>query len=56
MATGVTNNELVLLGEDQASESRAYLQDWLQGERPGDVAIRQVFSATDKILRAGRVG
>lgn len=35
-------------------ESRAYIQNWLGGEAPPDLAIRQVFTATDKILKAGR--
>jgi hypothetical protein len=42
------------MGEEQASESRAYIQGWIRDERPGDAAIRQVFGATDQILRAGR--
>jgi hypothetical protein len=49
----LTMHELDVMGEDQASESRAYIQGWLQRERPSDVAIRQVFVATDQILRAG---
>lgn len=48
-------NELDRLDEQTASESRGYVQHWLQGERPPDVAIRQVFGVTDQILRAGRV-
>jgi hypothetical protein len=47
-------HELDVLTEQQASESRGYIQGWLRRERPADVAIRQVFSATDRILRAGR--
>lgn len=49
-------NELGTLDEAQASESRAYIQNWLHGtgERPDDLAIRAVFSATDAILKAGR--
>jgi antirestriction protein ArdC len=50
----LTMHELNVMSEDQASESRAYIQGWLRDERPGDVAIRQVFGATDRILRAGR--
>lgn len=36
------------------SESRAYVQGWLRGQKPGQAAVRQVFSVTDRILRAGR--
>jgi hypothetical protein len=50
----LTMNELEQLTEDEACESRGYIQGWLRKERPPDVAIRQVFSATDKILKAGR--
>lgn len=43
--------------EDQmnASESRAYCQNWLRGGEPSEVDIRQVFSATDGIVRAGQI-
>jgi antirestriction protein ArdC len=42
--------------EDQmdASESRAYVQHWLRGGEPSEVDVRQVFSATDRIVRAGQ--
>jgi antirestriction protein ArdC len=50
----LTMHELGVMGEDQAGESRAYIQGWLRTERPSDVAIRQLFGATDQILRAGR--
>jgi antirestriction protein ArdC len=50
----LTMHELGVMGEEQASESRAYIQGWIRDERPGDAAIRQVFGATDQILRAGR--
>jgi antirestriction protein ArdC len=49
----LTGHELDLLDEGSASESRNYIQTWLQGERPPDLAVRQVFRATDQILRAG---
>jgi hypothetical protein len=49
-------HELGVMSDEQASESRAYVQDWLEDERPNDQAIRQVFVATDQILRAGRTG
>lgn len=48
-------NELDQLPEDAATVSRGYIQGWLRGDRPADHLIRQVFAATDKILRAGRV-
>lgn len=48
-------NELEQLTDDQAYESRGYIQHWLQTDRPPDTAIRQVFSATDTILKAGRL-
>lgn len=38
------------------AESRAYIQDWLAGEEVTDRHIRAVFTAADKILRAGRAG
>ncbi len=50
----LTTNELGVATEEDASVSRGYLQGWLQDQRPSDIAIRGVFSATDKILRAGR--
>jgi antirestriction protein ArdC len=51
----LTTNELGIASEEEAMVSRGYLQNWLQDERPSDLAVRAVFSATDKILRAGRV-
>lgn len=51
----LTMNELGVLDETAASESRGYVQSWLGGERPEDVAIREVFVATDTILKAGRL-
>lgn len=50
----LTTNELGIATEEEAAVSRGYLQHWLRDERPSDMAIRAVFSATDKILRAGR--
>lgn len=48
-------NELeVPQAEWNPSESRAYVQTWLRGEQPDDKRIKQVFSATDAILKAGR--
>ena len=34
--------------------SRAYIQDWLNGEKPEVKAIKDVFRAVSKILTAGR--
>jgi len=51
----LTMNELEQLDEEQASQSRGYIQHWLRNDRPPDVAIKQVFAATDKILKAGRL-
>lgn len=51
----LAGNELGLLDDEAATVSRGYVQGWMAGEQPSDIAIRQVFGATDKILRAGRV-
>ncbi|PPG60289.1 ArdC-like ssDNA-binding domain-containing protein [Rathayibacter sp. AY1C5] len=42
--------------EDQMdpSESRAYIQQWLAGGEPTETDIRQVFGATDRIVKAGQ--
>jgi len=48
-------NELGQLTDEMAMHSRGYIQGWLQDERPPDKAIRQVFTATDQILKAGRI-
>ena len=50
----LTMNELDQLTPELASHSRGYVQGWLRGEQPGDLAIRQGFAATDQILKAGR--
>ncbi|WP_181136341.1 ArdC-like ssDNA-binding domain-containing protein [Rathayibacter sp. AY1F3] len=42
-------------GQMNASESRAYVQHWLRGGEPSEVDVRQVFSATDRIIRAGQI-
>ncbi|AZZ51403.1 ArdC family protein [Rathayibacter festucae] len=43
--------------EDQMdpSESRAYIQSYLRGHDPTEVEVRQVFNATDRIVRAGHI-
>jgi len=50
----LTMNELGQLDAASAYQSRGYIQHWMKDERPPDAAIRQVFSATDLILKAGR--
>lgn len=47
--------ELELLTPEQAEVSRGYVQGWMHDQRPPDPAIREVFKATDQILRAGRL-
>lgn len=42
------------LSEWAPEESRAYIQHWLGDEQVTDAHIRAVFTAVDKILRAGR--
>ncbi|MBV9487125.1 MAG: hypothetical protein JO246_13830 [Frankiaceae bacterium] len=51
----LTLNELDQLTPESASHSRGYIQHWMNAERPSDRAIRQVFAATDTILKAGRL-
>lgn len=36
------------------AESRAYIQNWLRGEEVPEKNIKRVFTATNKILKAGR--
>jgi hypothetical protein len=48
-------NELELMDDESASHSRGYIKHWLGEEQPPEQAIRQVFTAADRILRAGRV-
>jgi hypothetical protein len=50
----LTMNELGQLTDEMATHSRGYIQGWLEGGRPPDKAIREVFRATDLILKAGR--
>lgn len=46
-------NELDAKDQFDAAESRNYIQTWLRNEQPEEAAIKQVFTATDKILKAG---
>lgn len=48
-------NELELMDDETASHSRGYIRHWLGEEQPPDQAIRQVFTAADRILKAGRL-
>lgn len=47
--------EMGMLDEEQATYSRDYIQGWMQGEKPPDAAIRQMFGVTERLLRAGRI-
>jgi len=46
-------NELDVLDQFDAAESRDYIRTWLQGEDPSESSIKRVFSTVDKIYRAG---
>lgn len=46
--------ELELSTWQELSTCRAYIQDWLAGNKPTDQEIKQVFHAVEKILKAGR--
>jgi hypothetical protein len=48
-------NELELMDDETAAHSRGYVRHWLGEEQPPDQAIRQVFTAADRIRRAGKV-
>lgn len=48
-------NELEQLDEETAIHSRGYIHHWLEDVQPPEQAIRQVFGAADRILRAGRL-
>ncbi len=48
-------NELGQLDDETAASSRGYIQHWLADEHPPDKSIQQVFTAADRILRAGRM-
>jgi hypothetical protein len=48
-------NELGTTDHFNAADSRAYITNWLRGGEFPDTSIRRVFSATTKILQAGRV-
>lgn len=49
----LTMHQLGAEGQMDTSESRAYIQHWLAGGEPSEVDVRQVFSATDRIVKAG---
>lgn len=46
--------ELAITEHFNASESRAYIQNWLDGHKPTDAEIKTVFKAVDTILKSGR--
>lgn len=48
-------NELGKLDAMNPAESRGYIQSWLGAHKPDDKTIREVFSAVNAILNAGRV-
>ena len=43
-----------LLDLDGKAESRGYIQHWLQSATVPEKSARRIFSAADKILKAGR--
>lgn len=47
-------NELADPEQWDRAESRAYIQNWLNGERPPEQSIKNVFKVAEVILRAGR--
>jgi hypothetical protein len=47
-------NDIGALEHMDAAGSRGYIQHWLGDQDPPDSSIREVFKATDAILRAGR--
>lgn len=47
-------HELELTDKFNASESRAYIQNWLQEHKPTEADIKLVFKSVDTILKAGR--
>ncbi|MFE7720129.1 ArdC-like ssDNA-binding domain-containing protein [Nocardia rhizosphaerihabitans] len=51
----LAGHELGAYSESVAAESRDYIQSWLKDAKPSDTDIRQVFGATDRILKAGRL-
>ena len=46
--------ELGVCSEQQEAESRGYIQHWMGASKPTESDIRKVFTAADKILKAGR--
>lgn len=49
----VVADALGLNDEAERSASRGYIQDWLAGQELSDTSARRIFSAADRILRAG---
>ena len=50
----LTMHDLGMDDHFDADESRAYIQNWLRNTEVEDSHIRQVFSATTRVLKAGR--
>lgn len=51
----IAGHDLEMTEHFDAAESRHYGQTWLDGQQPGEDHIRDVFTASDKIIRAGLV-
>lgn len=51
----IMNESEAVDGQDwDRSGSRAYIQHWLQGKNPSEAEIKPIFSAVEKILKAGK--
>lgn len=50
----LTLKELDMLTDEEATVSRGYIQGWLNGNKPSDQVVRQVFKAVTELVRAGR--
>lgn len=48
-------NELDVLTESEAVESRGYIQGWMRGAEAKESSIKTIFKTTDVILKAGRL-
>lgn len=51
----IAGHDLELTEHFDAAESRRYVQSWLSGQEPSEDQIRDVFTATDRIIRSGLV-
>lgn len=50
----IVTKELGLLTPEMAQVSRGYVQSWARNEKPSDADVRDIFKASDEILKAGR--